>query len=56
MVIVSSDAEELLYIFKFTGVEMMKLFVLANSLVIFLTVAWPSMKEALYIMRDYFLK
>lgn len=35
---------------------MMKLFVFANTMVLFMTVAWPSIKESLYIIRDYFLE
>lgn len=45
----------MIYFFIFAGVEMMKLFVMANTAVIFFTVAWPSMKEAAYIIRNYFL-
>lgn len=43
------------YAFK-PGVEMMKLFVFANTILVFVTVAWPNIKESLYIIRDYFLK
>lgn len=38
------------------GIEMMKLFVFANTMMLFITVAWPSIKESLYIIRDYFLE
>ncbi|KAL2751769.1 e3 ubiquitin-protein ligase protein [Vespula maculifrons] len=37
------------------GVEMMRLFVIANSLLLFVTMAWPNMKESFYIIRDYFM-
>lgn len=36
------------------GMEMMKLFVMANTMLVFFTVAWPSIKESIYIIRDYF--
>lgn len=32
---------------------MMRLFVVANSLVLFIKVAWPSMKESYQIIKDY---
>lgn len=35
------------------GVELMRLFVIANSIVVFVTMAWPNMQEALYIIRDF---
>lgn len=38
-----------------TGVEMMRLFVIANSILIFVTMAWPNMRESLYIIKDYFV-
>lgn len=38
-----------------TGVEMMRLFVIANSILIFVTMAWPTMRESLYIIKDYFV-
>lgn len=37
------------------GVEMMRLFVIANSLLIFVTMAWPNMKDTFFFIRDYFL-
>ncbi|XP_015589560.1 uncharacterized protein LOC107265074 [Cephus cinctus] len=37
------------------GVDMMRLFVLANSLVVFVTMAWPNMQEAVNIIRDMFM-
>ncbi|KAK2575684.1 hypothetical protein KPH14_012075 [Odynerus spinipes] len=38
------------------GVEMMRLFVIANSLLIFVTMAWPNMKETYTFIRDYFME
>lgn len=38
-----------------TGIEMMRLFVIANSILVFVTMAWPSMKESFYIIKDYFV-
>ncbi|XP_014468519.1 PREDICTED: uncharacterized protein LOC106741247 [Dinoponera quadriceps] len=38
-----------------TGVEMMRLFVIANSILVFVTMAWPNMKESFYIIRDYLM-
>lgn len=38
------------------GIEMMRLFVIANTILVFVTVAWPNIKESLYIIRDYFLE
>lgn len=35
------------------GVEMMRLFVIANAILVFVTMAWPNMQEALYILKDY---
>lgn len=32
--------------------EMIRMFVVANSLVLFVTVAWPSMKESYQIIKD----
>lgn len=49
-------SSEIVDVFFFAGIDMLKLFVMANSLVLLLTVAWPAMKETLYIVRDYFLK
>ena len=34
------------------GVEMMRLFVIANSLLVIVTMAWPSMQETYYILKD----
>lgn len=36
-----------------TGVEMMRLFVIVNSILVFVTMAWPSMRESFYIIKDY---
>ncbi|KYN34425.1 hypothetical protein ALC56_11533, partial [Trachymyrmex septentrionalis] len=36
-----------------TGIEMMRLFVIANSILVFVTIAWPNMKESFYIIKDY---
>ncbi|XP_011351501.1 uncharacterized protein LOC105287578 isoform X1 [Ooceraea biroi] len=36
-----------------TGVEMMRLFVIANSILVFVTMAWPNMRESFYILKDY---
>lgn len=44
------------YLRSSEGAEMMKLFVIANTMVMFMTVAWPSIKESFYIIRDYFLE
>ncbi|XP_046744799.1 uncharacterized protein LOC124410457 [Diprion similis] len=38
-----------------SGVELMRLFVIANSLVVFVTMAWPNMQEALYIVKDFIM-
>lgn len=38
-----------------SGLEMMKMFVIANTMLVFFTVAWPSIKESLFIIRDYFM-
>lgn len=37
------------------GIDMMRLFVIANSLVLFVTMGWPTMQEAYTIVREYFL-
>lgn len=36
------------------GFEMMRLFVIANSLVVFVTIGWPSMREALNVIYEVF--
>lgn len=33
---------------------MMRMFVVANSLVLFVTVAWPSMKQSYQIIKELF--
>ncbi|KAL6439612.1 hypothetical protein ACFW04_004007 [Cataglyphis niger] len=38
-----------------SGVEMLRLFVIANSILVFVTMGWPNMKESFYIIRDYFI-
>ncbi|KAF7992813.1 hypothetical protein HCN44_005157 [Aphidius gifuensis] len=35
------------------GIEMMKLFVVANSLLVFVTIAWPNMRLVASIISDY---
>lgn len=34
--------------------EMLKMFVIMNSLVVFITMAWPHMKESFTIIQEYF--
>lgn len=36
----------------FPAMEMMRMFVLANSLVLFVTVAWPSMKQSYQVVME----
>ncbi|XP_011879535.1 PREDICTED: uncharacterized protein LOC105568449 [Vollenhovia emeryi] len=36
-----------------TGIEMMRLFVIANSILVFVTMGWPNMKESFYIIKNY---
>lgn len=36
-----------------TGVEIMRLFVIVNSILLFATMAWPNIRESLYILKDY---
>jgi len=38
-----------------TGTEMMRLFVIVNSILVFVTMGWPNMKESFYIIKDYFI-
>lgn len=33
------------------GIEMMKLFVIANTIVVFMTMAWPQMQQSYQILR-----
>lgn len=35
------------------GVEMMRLFVIANSILFFVTMGWPKMQEAISILKEY---
>lgn len=44
------------HFFLFAGIEMLKLFVIGNTMLIFVTVAWPSIKQSLYIIRDFFIE
>lgn len=34
------------------GIEMMKLFVIANTIVVFMTMAWPQMQQSYQILRS----
>ncbi|XP_058127117.1 uncharacterized protein LOC131290664 [Anopheles ziemanni] len=34
------------------GIEMMKLFVIANTVVVFMTIAWPQMQQSYQILRS----
>lgn len=34
---------------------MMRMFVVANTMLVFFTVAWPNIKDSLIIIRDYFM-
>ncbi|XP_052867394.1 uncharacterized protein LOC128273463 [Anopheles cruzii] len=36
------------------GIEMMKLFVIANTLVVFMTMAWPQMQQSYQMLRSIF--
>lgn len=35
------------------GVEMMRLFVITNSLLVFVTIGWPNIQQAWSIIKDY---
>lgn len=35
------------------GVEMMRLFVIANSLLVFVTIGWPNIQQVWSIIKDY---
>ncbi|XP_066593909.1 uncharacterized protein Xport-A [Prorops nasuta] len=37
------------------GVEMMRLFVIANSILVFVTMAWPNMQGTFAIVKQFFL-
>nr|XP_033335861.1 uncharacterized protein LOC117226029 [Megalopta genalis] len=36
------------------GMEMMRLFVIANSVLVFVTMGWPKLQEAVTLLREYF--
>ncbi|XP_076239670.1 exit protein of rhodopsin and TRP A [Calliopsis andreniformis] len=36
------------------GIEMMRLFVIANSILIFFTMGWPKIQETITILKQYF--
>lgn len=38
------------------GQETLRLFVVVNSLVMFLTIAWPQMKSAYEVIEEFFLE
>lgn len=42
------------YLRSSQGSEMLKLFVVANSIVMFLTVAWPQMKRSYELLMSFF--
>lgn len=42
------------YLRSSQGSEMLRLFVVANSIVMFLTVAWPQMKKSYELLMSYF--
>lgn len=42
------------YLRSSQGSEMLKLFVVANSIVMFLTVAWPQMKKSYELLMSFF--
>ncbi|XP_074109030.1 exit protein of rhodopsin and TRP A [Cotesia typhae] len=35
------------------GVEMMRLFVITNSLLVFVTIGWPNIQQTWSIIKDY---
>ncbi|XP_011309130.1 uncharacterized protein Xport-A isoform X1 [Fopius arisanus] len=37
------------------GIEMMRLFVIANSLLVFITIAWPNMQQTYTIIKEYIM-
>jgi hypothetical protein len=39
--------------FSISGQEMLRMFVVVNSIVMFLTVAWPQMKSSYEIIREF---
>lgn len=40
------------YLRSSEGIEMMKLFVIANTIVVFVTMAWPQMQQSYAILRS----
>ncbi|XP_076656100.1 exit protein of rhodopsin and TRP A [Halictus rubicundus] len=36
------------------GIEMMRLFVIANSILVFVTIGWPKLQETIALLGDYF--
>jgi len=36
-----------------TAVEMMRLLVIANSILIFVIMGWSNMRESFYVLKDY---
>lgn len=36
------------------GLEYMRLFVIANTIIVFLTIAWPQMQQAMEIITSFF--
>lgn len=36
------------------GIEMMRLFVIANSILVFVTIGWPKLQEAIALLGEYF--
>ncbi|KAL0126666.1 hypothetical protein PUN28_005206 [Cardiocondyla obscurior] len=38
-----------------TGIEMMRLFVITNSILLFVTMGWPNIRESFYIIKDYLM-
>lgn len=37
------------------GIEMMRLFVIANSLLVFITIAWPNMQQTYTIIKEWMM-
>lgn len=36
------------------GIDMMRLFVIANSILVFVTMGWPKVQETIALLGDYF--
>lgn len=36
------------------GIEMMRLFVIANSILVFVTMGWPKLQETIALLGEYF--